>query len=110
MRDEYDQINNVPKVAAEKTDIANVIMKIQVARQKESRGDNGGDHAGAVRGDLSAHDQAAANHQDYGAGSLQTGDQRREVGILFGDHILSFRRRGSWSRGSLQWRRGPTSS
>ncbi len=95
MRDEYDQINNVPKVAAEKTDIANVIMKIQVARQKESRGDNGGDHAGAVRRDLSAHDQAAANHQKYGAGSVQTGDQRGEVGILFGDHILAIRRRAS---------------
>src|ERR1039458_4957829 len=89
VRNEYDQINNMPKVVAEKTDIPNVIMKIQVARQKQRRRRHSGNHAGAMRGNLPAHNQAAADDQQYGAGSVQTGDKGRVEGVLLSDHILA---------------------
>src|SRR5271165_4739465 len=95
MGDEYDQINNMPKVVAQKTDISNVIMEIQIAGQKQSRGNDGGDHAGAMRGNLPTHDQTAANEQQHRASSVQAGDQGREVSVLFRDHILAIRRQAS---------------
>ncbi len=86
MGDEDNQINHMPKMVAEKTDITNLIMEIQVARQKQSGGNYGGDHASAMGGDFAAHNQAAASQQQHRAGPVQTRDQRREVGVLLRDH------------------------
>src|ERR1700690_4471523 len=85
MRDKDDQINHVPKMVAEKTDVANVIMKVQIARQKQSGGNHGGDHASAMGSDFAAHNQAAANQQQNRAASVQTSDQGREVSVLLRD-------------------------
>src|SRR5579863_1329358 len=86
MRDKDNQINHMPKMVAEKTDIANVIMKVQIARQEQSRRNHGGDHASAMGGDFATHNQAAANQQQNRAGPVQTSDQGREVGVLLGNH------------------------
>src|SRR5580698_3172983 len=86
MRDEDDQINHMPKMWTEKTDVPNVIMKVQIARQKQSGGSHGGNHANAMGGHFATHNQAAANQQQNRAGSVQTSDQGREVGILLGNH------------------------
>src|SRR5580698_10737592 len=86
MRDEDDQINHMPKMWTEKTDVPNVIMKVQIARQKQSGGSHGGNHASAMGGDFATHNQAAANQQQNRAGSVQTSDQGREVGVLLGNH------------------------
>ena len=86
MGDEDNQVNHMPKMAAEKTDITNVIMEIQVARQKQSGGNHCGDHASAMGCDFAAHNQAAANQQQNRTGSIQASDQPREVGILLRNH------------------------
>src|ERR1039458_9732668 len=88
---EHDQINNMPKVVTEKTNIPNVIMKIQVANQKKCRGNYSGDHTGAMRGHASAGNHVPSGNQKHGAGSVQAGEQGREVGVLLGDHILAIK-------------------
>ena len=85
MRKQNDQIDDMPKMRSKKTDIANAGMKVQIAGQKEPGRDDGRDHAGAVRGDFSAHNQAAAHQQKHGAGCVQTRNQSREVRVLFWD-------------------------
>jgi len=60
----------MPKVVAEKANIADVNMKINVASQKHCRRDHGSDHAGAMRGDSVARDHVSARDQQHRAGSV----------------------------------------
>jgi hypothetical protein len=48
-------------MVAQKTDVANVIMEVQVASQKQCGGNHGGDHASAMSSQFAAHNQTAAN-------------------------------------------------
>ena len=77
-------------MAAEKTDIANVVMEVHITCQKQSGGNHGGDHAGAMSGEFAAHNQAAANQQQNRARPVQTSDQGRKVGVLFRNHAAGF--------------------
>jgi hypothetical protein len=88
VRNQHDQVNDVPEVTAQEPDVADVGVKIHVAGQKQSRGDDRGNHARSMRGNFTPHNQAAANEQQHRAGSIQTGDEGREVGVLFSDHIF----------------------
>ncbi len=83
---QHDQINDVPEAAAQEADITHVRVKIQIASQEQSRGDNGGNHTRAMCGDFSPHDQAAPGEQENRTASVQAGDKGREVGVLLGDH------------------------
>src|SRR5580692_6957273 len=88
-RDVWNQnheINHMPQALPQEANVANLPMKIYVACQKQRRRYDGGDHAGAVRGNFPAHNQAAAQEQQHRAGSVQSCDKGRKVGILFRDH------------------------
>src|ERR1700728_4142934 len=89
MGNEYDQISNMPKGIAQETNIPNVIMEVHIASQKQSRRGYGGDHAGAMRRGLPPHDQAPADQQQHRTCSVQTGNQGREVGVLFRDQAAA---------------------
>jgi len=60
-------------------------VEIYVANQKQSRGDHRRDHAGAMGGDTATRNHVAAGDQQRCAGSVQTRDQSRKVGVFFGD-------------------------
>lgn len=63
MRNQDDKINRAPYSLAEKKNVSRVDVKIDIAREKQRRGDNGRDHAGPMRSDVAAGNHVPAAYQ-----------------------------------------------
>src|SRR5262249_12155869 len=77
---------HMPKAIPEKSDVADVVVKVQVTGQKQGRRRDRRNHAGAMSGEFAAQNQVAADEQQGGAGPVQACDEAGKIGVLLGNH------------------------
>src|ERR1044071_7559955 len=80
------EINRSRPALPEKQDIPALVMKKDVAGQKNGGGDHRRDHAESMGPHASFSNQDASSEQQGSARPVKSSVQSREVGVLLGDH------------------------